>query len=100
MERGHAMKAIRIKMKEDSNRSNNPKEIEGIYIDNGNEQIFYPVDELYKLLKNDPATIIYVGDDHSSHLIPIIATNGLGYIRSTPNLGMIDAVMRLPRDKS
>lgn len=97
-ERGYAMKAIRIKMKENSNHSNNPKNIEGFYIDDGNELIFYTVCELVKLLKNDPNKIIYVGDDCSSRLVSIAATNGTGYIRSIPNLGMVDAIMRLPRD--
>lgn len=92
------MKAIRIKMKENSNLSNNPKEIEGIYIDNGGEQIFYSVDELYNLLKNEPTKIICVGNDNLTHLVPVTAMNGKRYIRSIPNAGMIDVVMRLPRD--
>lgn len=94
------MKAIRIKMKENTKFSNNPKQVEGIYIDNGSEQIFYSVDEIYKLLTNEPATVIYVGDDTSAYLVPITATNGKGYIRSVPNTGMIDLIMRLPRDNS
>lgn len=94
------MKAIRIKMKENAKFSNNPKQVEGIYIDNGSEQILYSVDEIYKLLTNEPATVIYVGDDTSAYLVPITATNGKGYIRSVPNIGMIDLIMRLPRDNS
>lgn len=92
------MRAMRIKMKENSDRSNNPKEIEGIYIDDGSEQILYSVGELYELLKKDPMKMIFVGDDQEAHLVAITATNGKGYIRSIPNEGMIDAIMRLPRD--
>lgn len=94
------MKAIRIKMQDKAKQSNNPKQVEGIYIDNGIEQIFYSVDELYIFLINNPTAVICVGDDTSVHLVPITATNGKGYIRSLPNSGMIDAVMRLPRDNS
>lgn len=97
-ERGYTMKAIRIKMKEKYNHSNNPKNIEGFYIDDGSELIFYTVFELVNLLKNDPAEIIYVGNDRSSRLVPVTATNGKGYIRSLPNIRMVDAIMRLPRD--
>lgn len=92
------MKAIRIKMKENSKQSNNPKDIDGIYIDNGRKSVYYSVDELFRLLKNEPSETIYVADDYLSHLIPVNATNGKGYIRSVPNTGMIDALMRLPRD--
>ncbi len=92
------MKAIRIKMKENYNHSNNPKNIEGFYIDDGSKLVFYTVCELVKLLKNDPTETINVGDDSSSCLVPITATNGKGYIRSLPNIGMVDAIMRLPRD--
>ena len=92
------MKAIRIKMKENANHSNNPKNIEGFYIDDGGKLVFYTVCELVKLLKNDPTETINVGDDSSLRLVPITATNGKGYIRSLPNMGMVDAIMRLPRD--
>ena len=70
------MKAIRIKMKENATFSNNPNLVEGIYIDNGSEQIFYSVDEIYKLLTNEPTTVIYVGDDTSAYLVPLSASNG------------------------
>lgn len=92
------MKAIRIKMKENSKQSNNPKDIEGIFIDNGREFVYYSVDELFRFLKNEPNETIYVADDYSSYLVPVNATNGKGYIRSVPNIEMIDAIMRLPRD--
>ena len=92
------MKAIRIKMKKNAQFSNNPKQIDGIYFDDGSEQFFLSIDKIYKLLINEPATVIYVGNDTSTHLVPVAATNGKEYVRSMPNTGMIDTVMRLPRD--
>lgn len=85
-------------MKGNSKQSNNPQNIKGIYIDNGREFVYYSVDELFSFLKNEPSERIYVADDCSSFLVPVNATNGKGYIRSMPNIGMIDAIMKLPRD--
>ena len=91
-------KAIRIKMKENSKQSNNPKDIDGFYIDDGQSVLYFSVEDLFGFLKNEPSEIIQIADDTSSSLVPVNATNGKGYIRSIPNRGMIDSLMRLPRE--
>lgn len=90
------MVAVKLLMKKETGNSNNPKDIKGIAISNGEMCNVYSVADLYVYLKENPSIKIYVKDSNS-YLIPVRATNGDMYIRSIPNSNMIDSLMKLPR---
>lgn len=91
------MKAVKIAMRANSQSSNNPKDIESIFIssESGNS-VRYDIKQLYDILMENPEKRIYVSNSNF-YLIPMRATNGQKYIRSTPNLSIIDGLMKLPR---
>lgn len=90
------MKASKILMKSNSFSSNNPQDIEGIGISDDKKCNVYAVSDLYNYLKDNPNVKIFVGNSNS-YLEPTMATNGDVYIRSIPNNGIIDSLMKLPR---
>lgn len=90
------MVAIKILMKKEALSSNNPQDIQGIGISNGKICNIYSVVDLYNYLKENPGIKVIV-DNSNSYLEPIMATNGEIYIRSIPNEGIIDSLMKLPR---
>ncbi|MGN0607231.1 MAG: DUF3892 domain-containing protein [Oscillospiraceae bacterium] len=92
------MVAIKILMKKEALNSNNPQDIQGIGISNGKICNVYSVSDLYKYLKENP-NINVVVENSNSYLEPAMATNGEIYIRSIPNEGIIDSLMKLPRIK-
>lgn len=90
------MYAVQIKMRDGAKFSNNPKDIETIYVcENKNIQAFL-VEDLYVYLKEMSNDKIFL-KDKNHYLVPTIAANGKRYIRSTPNEGMVDGLMKLPR---
>jgi hypothetical protein len=91
------MNAVKIAMRKNAYSSNSPKDIVGIFIESESGDIKeFNVTQLYDLLFEDSDKKIYVKNS-SSYLIPTRATNGQKYIRSMPNLSIIDELMRLPR---
>lgn len=91
------MNAVKIAMRVNAENSNNPKDIEYIFISFDSDNIkSYNTEKLYDMLMENSSEKIYV-DNSSSYLVPIQATNGKKYIRSTPNSSMTDELMKLPR---
>ena len=91
------MEAVKILMRKSQESSNNPKSIEYICVKNEFGDInCYSVNDLYKILINDETIKINVKGSNST-LVPCMATNGQVYIRSKPNIHMIDDLMKLPR---
>lgn len=91
------MRAIKIIMRNDTNNSNSPKDIVGIFVESdlGNVQE-YGIEKLYNLLMESSSRKIFVGNS-TSYLIPLCAMNGQRYVRAIPNFNTIDELMKLPR---
>ena len=92
------MLAVGLVMKKGLEKSNNPRDIIDIEILNGNicKRLSVPI--VYKFLKDNPSVRIGVKGSNA-YLVPTESINGVGYIRSEPNLSTVDSLMRLPRSK-
>ena len=91
------MNAVKIAMRKNALGSNNPKDIKGIFVELESGEIEkFEISRLYDILFADSDKRIYVKNS-SSYLIPTRAANGQKYVRSMPNLSIIDELMRLPR---
>lgn len=90
------MLAVSLVMKKGMEKSNNPRDIIGIEILNGNicKKVSVPI--VYKFLKDNPNVRIGIKGSNA-YLVPAESINGAGYIRSEPNLSTVDSLMRLPR---
>lgn len=90
------MTAVKILMKKDAIRSNNPKDLKGIGISDGKTCHIYAIADLYVYLREHSDVKIYVKDTNA-YLVPTTATNGEKYIRTVSNSGTFDSLMNLPR---
>lgn len=90
------MYATKIKMKPWCLNSQNPLEIESIFIEGANPEVFYPKDVIHDFLKQNPNTI-RVKLNSQPFLIPALSIYGEKYVKSTPNDSLLDNLMNLPR---
>lgn len=90
------MLAVSLVMKKGLEKSNNPRDVIGIEILNGNICKKLSVSTIYKFLKNNPDVQIGI-KGCNAYLVTAESINGVGYIRSAPNLSTVDSLMRLPR---
>lgn len=92
------MLAVGLIMKKGTEKSNNPRDIIGIEVCNGNICKIMSVSILHRLLKENPNLRIGVNGSNA-YLMPAESMNGVRYIRSEPNLSTVDSLMHLPRRK-
>lgn len=92
-----AIRATRIKMKENCFYSDNLLEIDQIYLEGCDENGYYYKEAIHNFLVEHPNSIevnIFPYPD----LQPMLSANGEKYVRSIPNQGKYDNLLRLPRD--
>lgn len=91
------MKAIKIKMKQGCNSSNNLTEIDKIYLEGCKEDGYYYKSAIYDFLKKNPNSI-QVNIYPYPNLQPLINQNGEKYVRSEPDYTGKDNLLKLPRE--
>ena len=91
------MKAIKIKMKQGCNSSNNLTEIDKIYLERCKEDGYYYKSAIYDFLKKNPNSI-QVNIYPYPNLQPLISQNGEKYVRSEPDYTGKDNFLKLPRE--
>lgn len=92
------MLAVRLIMKNGKEKSNNPRDIMSIAIQNRNSCKLCAVAKLYRCLKDNPDMKIHINGS-TACLVPAESLDGEGYVRSEPNSSTVDALMDLPRCK-
>lgn len=91
------MKAIKIKMKPGSLRSNSLLEIDEIYLTGCTNEGYFKKSVLHDYLKEKPGTIqvnIYPYPD----LKPALSVNNEKYVKSESNNTSLDNLLSLPRE--
>lgn len=91
-----AIKATRIKMKTNCFYSNDLLEIDQIYLEGCSTPGYYPKEAVHNYLIDHPNSIevnIFPYPD----LQPMVSINGEKFVRSIPNQGAYDNLLRLPR---
>lgn len=92
-----AIKATRIKMKNNCFYSDNLLEIDQIYLEGCDTPGYYSKEIIHDFLIGHPNSIevnIFPYPD----LQPMVSVNGEKFVRSIPNQGAYDNLLRLPRD--
>lgn len=88
------MKATKIRMKSGYQESDNPHEIDSIYLEEAG--IFYKKETVYDYLLKNPKSI-YVNIYPYPYLQPAVSVQGEKYVRSTPDSTQKDNLLNLPR---
>ena len=91
------MYAIRVKMKNNCQLSNNLLEIDSIYLTGLRNEGYYKKEVIYDYLKNDGQDIL-VNIRPYPRLQPAVSVNGEKYVRSTGNEYSFDNLLNLPRE--
>lgn len=89
--------AKRIRMKQHCSLSQNPAEIDTIYLDNCELPDYYSKESIHDYLVENPGTIV-VGIWPYSKVIPVTSSSGEKYVRSQANWTQKDNLLSLPRD--
>lgn len=92
-----AMRATKIKMKQNCLNSNNLLEIDQIYLEGCTENGYYYKEAVHNFLKEHPNSI-EVNLFPYPDLQPAISQNGEKYVRSEANNSLRDNLLMLPRE--
>lgn len=85
--------ATKIVMKEGMLYSYNPLDIQYVLINDK----FYTIEEVYDYLIDYHKDKIYLYGYYGSYIVPCRATDGRKYLRSVPEQGLMDNILKLPR---
>lgn len=85
--------ATRIVMRKGELYSYDPRSIQYVLI---NDE-FYTIEEVYDYSVDKRNEKIYLYGFYGSYIVPCMATDGRKYLRSMPEEGMMDNILKLPR---
>lgn len=90
------MYATKIKMKSGLSHNYSLQEIESIFLQGANPEVFYPKEVIYDWLIEHPRTIrVKLGNE--PFLVPRLSPNGEKYVQSEANNILYDNLLSLPR---